>query len=62
MGATTPGAVLMNDSAYEVAQQIDVLRHRTAETLKLLGYMRQEQDAFSLHYHECTKVNGMHQI
>lgn len=48
----------MPDSASEIAQQIDVLRHRTTETMKLLRQMEQEQEGFALHYHECTKLNG----
>lgn len=58
MGLMPPGTGLMPDSAAEIAQQIDVLRHRTTETGKLLRQMEQEQENFALHYHECTKLNG----
>lgn len=58
MGSMPPGTGLMPDSAAEIAQQVDILRHRTTETGKLLRQMEQEQENFALHYHECTKLKG----
>ncbi|XP_026271411.1 signal transducer and activator of transcription 5B isoform X3 [Frankliniella occidentalis] len=58
VGSVPPAAGLMPDSVAEIAQQIDVLRHRTSETGKLLRQMEQEQEGFALHYHECTKLNA----
>ncbi|XP_034234971.1 signal transducer and activator of transcription 5B-like isoform X3 [Thrips palmi] len=58
MGSMPPGTGLMPDSAAEIAQQVDVLRHRTTETGKLLRQMEQEQENFALHYHECTKLKA----
>jgi len=53
-----PGLPLITDSNAEIAQQLDYLRRRTQETGEDLRKMEQEQEAFALQYHECTKLNG----
>ena len=53
------GGLLVPDSNAEIAQQLDFLRRRTQETGEDLRKMEQEQEAFALQYHECTKLNGM---
>ena len=53
-----PGLPLISDSNAEIAQQLDYLRRRTQETGEDLRKMEQEQEAFALQYHECTKLNG----
>lgn len=53
-----PGLPLIPDSNAEIAQQLDYLRRRTQETGEDLRKMEQEQEAFALQYHECTKLNG----
>ncbi|XP_049786720.1 signal transducer and activator of transcription 5B isoform X3 [Schistocerca cancellata] len=42
----------------EIAQQLDYLRRQTHETGEDLRRIEQEQEAFALQYHECTKVNA----
>lgn len=59
MGSMLPCSGLMPDSVAEIAQQVDLLRRRTTDTGQDLRKMEQEQEAFALHYHECTKSNGM---
>lgn len=53
-----PGLSLIPDSNAEIAQQLEFLRRRTQETGEDLRKMEQEQEAFALQYHECTKLNG----
>lgn len=53
-----PVLPLIPDSNAEIAQQLDYLRRRTQETGEDLRKMEQEQEAFALQYHECTKLNG----
>lgn len=48
----------MPDIMSELAQQLDLLRRRTHDTAEDLRKMEQDQEAFALHYHECTKING----
>jgi hypothetical protein len=57
-GLVAPGLSLIPDSNAEIAQQLEFLRRRTQETGEDLRKMEQEQEAFALQYHECTKLNG----
>ncbi|XP_022902294.1 signal transducer and activator of transcription 5B isoform X2 [Onthophagus taurus] len=50
--------MLMSNSGVEILQQLDVLRHKTQETGEKVRSMESEQEAFALHYHECTKINA----
>uniref|UniRef100_A0A0K8T940 Signal transducer and activator of transcription n=1 Tax=Lygus hesperus TaxID=30085 RepID=A0A0K8T940_LYGHE len=47
-----------NSVASEILQQIEVIRSRTQDTAEELRRMEQEQEAFALQYHECTKLNA----
>lgn len=49
--ATTTGGA-------EVIHKLDILRRRTQESGEDLRRMEQEQEAFALSYHECTKLNA----
>jgi hypothetical protein len=42
----------------EVNQQLEYLRLRTQKTSEECRRIEQEQEAFALQYHECTKLNG----
>jgi hypothetical protein len=42
----------------EVNQQLEYLRLRTQKTGEECRRIEQEQEAFALQYHECTKLNG----
>jgi signal transducer and activator of transcription 5B len=50
--------VLLPDTNAEMAQQLQFLRRRTDETGEDLRKMEQEQEAFAINYHDCTKING----
>ncbi|KAF7994788.1 hypothetical protein HCN44_004260 [Aphidius gifuensis] len=50
--------LMIGDAAGEIVQQVDALRQRTNETGEDLQHMSQEQEAFALTYHECTKINA----
>nr|CAD7568073.1 unnamed protein product [Timema californicum] len=56
-GIVGPGLGLLPDSNAEIAQQLDFLSRHTQETGGDLRKMEQEQEAFALQYHECTKLN-----
>ncbi|XP_063231375.1 signal transducer and activator of transcription 5B isoform X2 [Bacillus rossius redtenbacheri] len=58
LGMLLPGLSLLPDSNAEITQQIEYLRRRTQETGEDLRKMEQEQEAFALQYHECTKLNA----
>lgn len=38
---------------------MESLRQRTKESSNELRLMEQEQEAFAINYHECTKLNGI---
>nr|CAD7194181.1 unnamed protein product [Timema douglasi] len=57
-GIVGPGLGLLPDSNAEIAQQLDFLSRHTQETGGDLRKMEQEQEAFALQYHECTKLNA----
>jgi len=42
----------------EINQQLEYLRLRTQKTGEECRRIEQEQEAFALQYHECTKLNG----
>lgn len=46
------------NSGAQVLYQLEQLRRRTQETAEDLRRMEQEQEAFAIQYHECTKLNG----
>ncbi|KAG8033982.1 hypothetical protein G9C98_008463 [Cotesia typhae] len=50
--------MMVGDSVTEIAQQVEALRRRTQETGEDLRKMEQEQEAFAISYHECTKLNA----
>lgn len=50
--------LMVGDSVAEIAQQVELLRRRTQETGEDLRRMEQEQEAFAISYHECTKLNA----
>lgn len=50
--------LMVADSATDIAHQVEILRRRTQETADALGQMAQDQEAFALGYHECTKVTA----
>ena len=66
--------LMISNSGTEVLHKIDILRRRTQvsgervdvaffkglfkDTADDLRRMEQEQEAFALQYHECTKING----
>ncbi|XP_015116346.1 signal transducer and activator of transcription 5B [Diachasma alloeum] len=50
--------LMVGDAVAEIAQQVEALRRRTQETGEDLRKMEQEQEAFAISYHECTKVNA----
>ncbi|CAH1960095.1 unnamed protein product [Acanthoscelides obtectus] len=52
-----PNMVITNSGA-EVMHKIDILRNRTQSTAEELRRMEQEQEAFAIQYHECTKINA----
>ncbi|XP_015432515.1 PREDICTED: LOW QUALITY PROTEIN: signal transducer and activator of transcription 5B [Dufourea novaeangliae] len=49
---------LISDAVAEIAQHVESLRRRTQETGEDLRKMEQEQEAFAISYHECTKLNA----
>ncbi|XP_043290168.1 signal transducer and activator of transcription 5B [Venturia canescens] len=50
--------LMVGDAVAEIAQQVEALRRRTQETSEDLRKMAQEQEAFAISYHECTKLNA----
>lgn len=50
--------MILGDSVAEISQQLEILRRRTYECGEDLRKLEQEQEAFSLSYHECTKLNA----
>ncbi|VEN37707.1 unnamed protein product [Callosobruchus maculatus] len=55
--AGLPNMIISNSGA-EVMHKIDILRNRTQSTAEELRRMEQEQEAFAIQYHECTKINA----
>ncbi|KAI4464232.1 signal transducer and activator of transcription [Holotrichia oblita] len=53
-----PHMMLLSTMGTEIIQQIEMLRIRTSETGEDLRKMEQEQEAFTIHYHDCTKLNA----
>ncbi|XP_066147545.1 signal transducer and activator of transcription 5B isoform X2 [Euwallacea fornicatus] len=51
-------ALTISDSAAEVLHKLEDLRRRTTSTAEDTRKLEQEQEAFALQYHECTKVNA----
>lgn len=49
---------LIPDAMSELAQQLELLRRKTAETGEELRKIEHMQEDFALQYHECTKING----
>ncbi|XP_017772136.1 PREDICTED: signal transducer and activator of transcription 5B isoform X2 [Nicrophorus vespilloides] len=47
-----------NSSGVDVMHKVDVLRRRTQETSEDLRRLEQDQEAFAIQYHECTKMNA----
>ncbi|KAI4481547.1 hypothetical protein M0802_013958 [Mischocyttarus mexicanus] len=50
--------LMVGDSVAEIAQQVEVIRRKTQENGEELRKMEQEQEAFAISYHECTKINA----
>ncbi|XP_025832756.1 signal transducer and activator of transcription 5B [Agrilus planipennis] len=57
-GTTGLPSFIANSSSAEVMHKLDILRNRTREQAEDLRRMEQEQEAFALQYHECTKINA----
>ncbi|KAL0269585.1 UNVERIFIED_CONTAM: hypothetical protein PYX00_007268 [Menopon gallinae] len=49
---------IMPDAMSELTHQLETLRRRTQATAEELRKMEQEQEAFAIHYHDCTKINA----
>ncbi|KAK9870367.1 hypothetical protein WA026_007935 [Henosepilachna vigintioctopunctata] len=56
-GEVVPGLSMKNSGA-ETLHKIDILRRRTQDTAADLRRMEEDQEAFHLQYHECTKINA----
>ncbi|KAJ8920971.1 hypothetical protein NQ315_015765 [Exocentrus adspersus] len=52
------GLPLISNTNAEVLHKIEILRSRTHSISEDLRRMEQEQEAFALQYHECTKINA----
>lgn len=50
--------LMIGDVVAEIAQEFEVIRRKTQETSEDLRKMEQEQEAFAIAYHECTKLNA----
>uniref|UniRef100_V5G239 Signal transducer and activator of transcription n=1 Tax=Anoplophora glabripennis TaxID=217634 RepID=V5G239_ANOGL len=57
-GETFSGLPIISSTSAEVLHKIDILRGRTQNTAEDLRRMEQEQEAFALQYHDCTKINA----
>lgn len=49
---------MIGDTITEISQQLDMLRRRMFDNGEDLRKLEQEQEAFALVYHECTKINA----
>lgn len=58
MSMTEGTVALISDTVAEIAQHVESIRCRTQETGQELRKMEQEQEAFAISYHECTKLNA----
>ncbi|XP_050310065.1 signal transducer and activator of transcription 5B isoform X2 [Anthonomus grandis grandis] len=52
------GTGLLSNNAAEVLHKLDDLRRRTQSTSEDTRRLEQEQEAFALQYHECTKISA----
>lgn len=50
--------IVTDTVASEIVQQLERFRQRTQDTGEDLRKMEQEQEAFALQCHECSKLNG----
>lgn len=50
--------LMIGDSVAEIVQQVEALRRKMYESGEDLRRMEQEQEAFAISYHECTKLNA----
>jgi len=46
------------DPAAELAEQMNILKQRTVETSNELRNLEQEQQAYTITYHDSTKISG----
>lgn len=58
IGLMNHSGFLGDSTAAEIMAQLELFRTRTQETAEDLRKMEQEQEAFAIQYHECTKLNG----
>ncbi|XP_045471331.1 signal transducer and activator of transcription 5B isoform X3 [Harmonia axyridis] len=56
-GEIVPGLSMKNSGA-ETLHKIDILKRRTQDTSTDLRRMEEDQEAFAIQYHECTKINA----
>lgn len=50
--------LMVGSAMTEIAQQVEILKRMTQETGEDLRKIEQEQEAFAISYHECTKLNA----
>lgn len=53
---------LGDSAAVEIMTQMELSRGRIQETGEDLRKMEQEQEAFTIQYHECTKLTGNNNV
>lgn len=58
IGLMNHSGFLGDTTAAEIMSQLELFRTRTTETGEDLRKMEQEQEAFAIQYHECTKLNA----
>ncbi|XP_044753022.1 signal transducer and activator of transcription 5B isoform X2 [Coccinella septempunctata] len=56
-GEIVPGLTMENSGA-ETLHKIDILKRRTQDTAADLRRMEEDQEAFAIQYHECTKIKA----
>ncbi|XP_075222019.1 signal transducer and transcription activator Stat92E isoform X2 [Lycorma delicatula] len=50
------GMNMMTDTTADILQEIDLLQSQTHKTNCMLQHLEQEQEAFALKFHECSKI------
>lgn len=58
IGLMNHSGFLGDSTAVEIMSQLDLFRSRTQETGEDLRKMEQEQEAFAIQYHECSKLTA----
>lgn len=52
-----PTLCMMSDTITEINQELVEIRRRTVDTAEEVRRMENDQEAFALAYHDCTKLN-----